>query len=80
LFFDGEEWLGTGRVYNENINPPEDVRHLMDQADNLDFATHIRFECMAEAAGLPNALAELFGRVAAIEVVDGDVRTERSLL
>jgi hypothetical protein len=35
---------------------------------------------MNVAVGPPNALAELFSRIAAIEVVDGHVRTGRSLL
>jgi hypothetical protein len=35
---------------------------------------------MGVSAGLPNALAELFSRIAAIEVVDGNIRTDRSLL
>ena len=80
LLLDGEEWLGTGRIDNKNVDPAENIRDLTDQTDDIDFATRVRLECMGVAAGLPNALAELFSRIAAIEVVDGNIRTDRSLL
>ena len=80
MLLDGEERLGAGRVYHENIYSTEDDRHLTDQTDNLDLATHVRLECMGVAAGLQNALAELFSCVTAIKVIDGNVRADCSLL
>jgi hypothetical protein len=55
------------------------VPHFTDQTDNLGFATHVRLECMGVAAGLQNALAEFFSCLTTIEVIDGNVRTNRCL-
>jgi hypothetical protein len=79
LLFDGEEWLGPGGIYNKNVNPAEYISYLTDQLHDLGFATHVRLERMGVAASLPNALAELFSRIVAIEVVDGNVRSGCSL-
>jgi hypothetical protein len=79
LFFDGEEWLGAGSVYNKDVNRAEDIRYFTGQSYDLSFATHVRLERMGVAASLPNALAELFSRVFAIEVVDRNARSGCSL-
>jgi hypothetical protein len=65
---------------NKNVDPAENISDLTDQTDNLGFATYVRLECVGRAVVLPNALAELVSRIAAIEVVDGNIRTDRSLL
>ena len=80
MLLDGEKWLGTGRIDNKNVDPAENIRYLTDQTDDLGFATRVCLECMSVATGLPDALAELFSCVAAIEVVDSNVRAARSLL
>src|SRR5882672_9436571 len=78
LLFDGKKRLGAGRVHNKHVDVAEYVTHFIDQADDFGLTSHIRFERMRMTTRLPNALAELFRRVAAVEVVDGRVRAHGS--